>query len=128
MQDSNLQVSVLTVVTPPHWQVKDADLTRELVAELRRRGFDARWTSRPGPTVRCTVMPQDSVELRESATIIARWHCEVAQRGRILPVDTTATVFSNTLAETYADVLYASAAQAIPRIGAKIEAILEEPQ
>ena len=115
---------VNTVVTPPHVDIDEAALTRELVASLQTRGYNARW-GLGSENVACTVEPSGT-ESPDAALLRMHWSCEVTHSGTALAVDTTGVVFSNATAETFSGAAFAAAAQGIPDITALIDTALED--
>ncbi|MEZ4460128.1 MAG: hypothetical protein R3E66_10435 [bacterium] len=115
-----------TVVTPPHMDMDEAALTRQLVANLQSQGYDARW-GQGSQNVRCSVEPW-GVEAQNAVLFRMQWLCEVSRKGAALSVDTAGVVFSNADAETFSSAAFAAAAQGLPDIAARIDTALQDPK
>ncbi len=121
LEESKISLSVNTIITPPHLQMREADLTRLLVSELRTRGYDAAWNASGENQVLCKITQASLDELDASvgADLIAE--CQVKATSGDFQVSSTGLGYAKAGPETFSTVTDLAAAQAIKDVSFRID-------
>jgi hypothetical protein len=121
LEEANIPLSVNTIITPPHLQVREADLTRLLVSELRARGYDAAWNATGENQVSCKITQDrlDELDIGVSAGLIAE--CQVRAPSGDFQVRSTGLGYAKAGPETFSTVTDLAAAQAIKDVSFRID-------
>jgi len=127
-EDTKPSLSVNTIITPPHLQIREADLTRLLVGELQGRGYQAVWQATGENLVVCK-MTQDRVdELDQGAAAALHVECDVSRPSGRFQVTSTGLGYTNVGPESFSATTDLAAAQAIKDVSFRIDSRLQERQ
>ncbi len=121
LEEAKIPLSVNTIITPPHLQVREADLTRQLVGELRARGYDASWTANGENLVMCKITQDrlDELDAGVGANLIAE--CQVKAPSGDFEVRSIGLGYAKAGPETFSAATDLAAAQAIKDVSFRID-------
>lgn len=121
LEETKISLSVNTIITPPHLQVREADLTRLLVGELQARGYVAAWNASGENQVVCKITQDrlDELDAGVGAGLIAE--CLVKAPSGDFEVRSTGLGYAKAGPETFSMATDLAAAQAIKDVSFRID-------
>ena len=121
LEEPKVSLAVHTIVTPPHLQIRESDLTRLLVGELQARGYDAAWTAIGENLVACTITEGRLDELDAGAAASLTADCQVNGPAGHFQVSSIGLGYSKAGPETFSTAADFAAAQAIKDVSFRID-------
>lgn len=128
LEEIKQPLTVNTIVTPPHLQIREADLTRLLVGELQSRGYQAAWQPTGENLVACRVIQDRLDELDQGVAAGLRVECDVSRPSGRFQVTSTGLGFTNVGPDSFSNTTDLAAAQAIKDVSFRIDSRLQEGQ
>lgn len=116
LADAAQTVAVRTVSTPPHLNLNEGDLTRKLVADLRTRGYDARWADQANLVLTCKLETSRPLETDDAAMFELSGTCDWSGTNTPQHVGTQITSIQKTSGADFAGAADRAATQLLAEL------------